>query len=51
MLDAGTISETLVKQKLTEKSERDGESQEQNLVSGLFSVLENDADLRGIIEA
>ncbi len=32
------------------KSERDGESQEQNLVSGLFSALENGLDLRVVVE-
>ena len=50
MPDSGTISEALREQQLTEKSERDEESQEQNLVSGLFSALENDADLRAVVE-
>ena len=50
LFDGGPSSEALGEQQLMEKSKRDGKAQEQNLVSGLSSGLENDADLKIIME-
>jgi hypothetical protein len=47
----GPISQPSKNKPLIQKDKPDAKSEKQNLVSGLFSALENDPDLRLVIES